>query len=299
MELSWLMKLRIAIAAAIGVALVGYVAWPWDNPPDPYGSILVKAIGMSSIVTLFVMAFLAGLIAYFAAWPYGKEIGILAVPFGLAVWAIRAGTVGGLMQLNSTVEQRQIIFSTLRWEPFLWLLVVGAGFGGVALGRKIRTSAKRQESSEKKNLKSSEFFNIVLAFLLSCIIAYVGIRVLAQDIRIYDNRASVVTAQPAVGQVAFAVFISFGLAAFVVKKFLDISYIWPIMASAVITAFSIIVYLRQESFEYLVERWPAIFFSDVVIVVLPVQMVTFGVLGSVAGYWMAVRYNYWRKHEMK
>ena len=203
------------------------------------------------------------------------------------------------MQLNSTIEQRRIIFSTLRWEAFFWLLVVVAGFGGVALGQKIRTSAKRQESSEKKNLKSSESFNIILAFLLSCIIAYVGIRILAQDIRIYDSRASVVTAQPAVGQVVFAVFISFGLAAFIVKKFLDISYFWPIMASAFITAFSTIVYLRQESFEYLVERWPAIFFSDAVIVVLPVQMVTFGVLGSVAGYWMAVRYNYWRKHEMK
>ena len=299
MELSWLMKLRIAIVAAIGVALVGYAAWPWGNPPDPYGSILVKAIGTSSIVTLFIMAFLAGLIAYFAAWPYGKEIGVLAVPFGLAVWAIRAGTVGGLMQFNPTIEQRQVIFSTLRWEPLFWLVVVVVGFGGVALGQKIRTSAKRQESSEKKTLKSSDSFNIILAFLLSCIIAYIGIRVLAQDIRIYDSRASVVTAQPAVGQVAFAVFISFGVAAFVIKKFLNVGYIMPIVAGAALTALSITIYIKQESFEYLVEQWPAIFFSNTVIAVLPVQMIAFGALGSVAGYWMAFRYDYWRKHEMK
>jgi len=299
MELSWLMKLRIAFAAVIGVVLVGYVAWPWGNPPDPYGSILVKAIGTSSIITLLIMAFLAGLIAYFAAWPYGKEIGVLAVPFGLAVWSIRAGTAGGLMQLNSTVEQRRIIFSTLRWEPFFWLLVVIVGFGGVALGRKIRTSAKRQESSEKKIIKSSDSFNIILAFLLSCIVAYVGIRVLAQDIRIYDSRASVVTAQPAVGQVAFAVFISFGAAAFVIKKFLDVGYVMPIVAGAAITALSVIIYVKQDSFEYLIEQWPAIFFSNTVIAVLPVQMIAFGALGSVAGYWMAFRYDYWRKHEMK
>jgi hypothetical protein len=30
-----------------------------------------------------------------------------------------------------------------------------------------------------------------------------------------------------------------------------------------------------------------------------VQMVAFGALGSVAGYWMAIRFDYWRKHEMK
>ena len=299
MELSWLMKTRIAIAAAIGVVLVGYVAWPWDNPPDPYGSVLVKVIGMSTIVTLFIMAFLAGLIAYFAAWPYGKEIGVLAVPFGLAVWAIRAGTVGGLMQNNPTVEQQTIIFSILRWEPIFWLLVVGAGFGGVVLGQKIRTSARSQKDSGMKIIKTSEPFNIILALLLSCIIAYIGIRVLAQDIRIYDNRAIVVSAQPAVGQVAFAVFVSFGVAAFVIKKFLDVGYMMPIVAGVAITAFSVMIYVKQEDFEYLVEQWPANFFSNTVIAVLPVQMIAFGALGSIAGYWMAFRYNYWRKHEMK
>ena len=299
MELSWLMKLRIAIAAAIGIVLVGYAAWPWGNPPDPYGSILVKTIGTSSIVTLLIMAFLTGLIAYFAAWPYGKEIGVLAVPFGLAVWAIRAGTVGGLMQINPAMEQRLMIFSTLRWEPVFWLLIVIVGFGGVALGQRIYTSAKRKESSKKKILKSGESFNILIAFLLSFIIAYIGIRVLAQDVHIYDGRAGVITAQPAVGQVAFAVFISFGVAAFVIKKFLDVGYILPIVAGAAITAFSIIIYVNNENLKYLVDQWPANFFSNTVVAVLPVQMISFGALGSIAGYWMAFRYDYWRKHEME
>jgi hypothetical protein len=49
----------------------------------------------------------------------------------------------------------------------------------------------------------------------------------------------------------------------------------------------------------MVEQWPAIFFSNTIIAVLPVQMIAFGALGSVAGYWMAFRYDYWRKHEMK
>ena len=73
----------------------------------------------------------------------------------------------------------------------------------------------------------------------------------------------------------------------------------PTVAGAAITAFSVMIYVRQDSFEYLVEQWPAIFFSNTVIAVLPVQMIAFGALGSVAGYWMAFRYDYWRKHEMK
>ncbi len=122
---------------------------------------------------------------------------------------------------------------------------------------------------------------------------------MAQDICIYDSRAGEVTAQPAVGQVAFAVFVSFGFAAFVIKKFLDVDYIMSILAGVAITAISVMIYVKQGSFGYLVEQLPTNFFSNTVVAVLPVQMIAFGALGSVAGYWMAFRYNYWRNHEMK
>ncbi|GAI88636.1 unnamed protein product, partial [marine sediment metagenome] len=29
-----------------------------------------------------------------------------------------------------------------------------------------------------------------------------------------------------------------------------------------------------------------------------VQMVALGTLGSIAGYWMGIRYDFWRKHEI-
>jgi hypothetical protein len=105
-------------------------------------------------------------------------------------------------------------------------------------------------------------------------------------------------AQPSVGQILFAVLISFKIAAFVVKKFLDVGYIWPIMATALVTAFITSVHAKQELLQYLAQRWPATFFSNSVISILPIQMVAFGTLGAVAGYWMAIRYRYWRKHEI-
>jgi len=50
--------------------------------------------------------------------------------------------------------------------------------------------------------------------------------------------------------------------------------------------------------QYMAHQWPAVFFSNAAASVLPSQMVAFGTLGSVAGYWMAARYDHWRKYEM-
>jgi hypothetical protein len=303
MELSWTMKLRIAAVAAVGVIFVSILAWPWDSPPDPYGTLLVKSIGSSGTVTLLIMAFLAGLIAYFVAWPYGSQIGILAVPFGLAVWAVRSGSVAALVQLNPTFEQRQMLFETLRWEPFFWLLVVGAGFGGVTLGQKIRQGYKFEETQEKDNLGSHIYLYTVIALVGSVLLAQFCLKILAKDVILTDNIfsstvAREAVAQPAVGQIVFAVLVSFGFVAFIVKKYLNVSYILPIISTSLITAYSTMIYIKPDVLEHYVESWPAVFFPNVVISLLPVQIVTFGTIGSIAGYWMAVRYLYWRKHEM-
>lgn len=298
MELSWTMKLRIAAAAAVGVILVGIVAWPWESPPEPFGSVLVRSLNISGVVTLLVMAFLAGLIAYFIAWPYGREIGILAVPFGLAVWAIRAGSAGALMQLNSTLDQRQAIFAVLRWEPLFWLLVVVAGFAGVQLGCRIQPGHKLKKIPENSNLKPGKYLNEIIALVFSVLIAEFCIKILAQDIVLSDVSRAVM-GQPPIGQIIFAVFVSFGAAAFIVKKLLNVDYIWPILGSSLITAFSIMIYGKTNVLSHIVEVWPAVFFPDAAMSVLPVQMVAFGTIGSIAGYWMALRYQYWRKHEIK
>jgi len=297
-ELSWLMKLRIAAAVAAGVVLIGILAWPLAAPPEPSGvvSLLARTISFGDAITLVTLAFLAGLIAYFLSWPYGREIGILAVPSGLAVWAVRSSSMAGLMQ-HTAAEQRQQLFATLKWEPVFWLAIVAAGFVGVLLAQKIsRRKVEPVGSDGKSNSKANMYLNVAVALVGSVLIAQFCITIFARDVRIFDDRLGSVMAQPAVGQVVFAVLVSFGLAAFVVKAFLNVSYIWPTIASALVTAFAITIYLKQNVLQHLVERHPAAFFSNAVISILPVQMVAFGTLGSIAGYWMAVRYNYWRKH---
>jgi hypothetical protein len=292
MELSWPMKLRIAAAAAVGVLLIGILAWPFAEPFSA-----VKAMGPGGAVVLVVLAFVAGFIGYFVSWPFGREIGILAVPSGLAIWAVRSGSMAGLIQLNPTAAQRQALVASLKWEPFFWLIMVAVGFVGVLLGRKLRPN-KNLAAQEKSKSGPGKYFNVLIALVCSGFIAQFCIRIIAQDVRVFDDniRRSVI-AQPAVGQVVFAVLVSFGAAAFVAKKFFNVSYIWPSISSAFVTAFMATVYARETP--YLAQNWPAAFFSNSVISILPVQMVAFGTLGSIAGYWMVIRYEYWRKHEIK
>jgi len=292
MELSWPMKLRIAAAAAICVLLIGILAWPFAEPFSA-----VEAMGSRGAVVLVVLAFVAGFIGYFVSWPFGREIGILAAPFGLAIWAVRSGSMAGLIQLNPAAAQRQALAASLRLEPFFWLLVVAAGFAGVLLARKICSSKKLKQTQEKAKSGPGKYFNAILALVCSVLIAQFCIRIFAQDVKVADNNLGSVIAQPAVGQVVFAVLVSFGCAAFVAKKFFNVSYIWPSIASAFVTAFVLSSYARFVP--YLVQNWPAAFFPNSVVSILPVQMVAFGTIGSVAGYWIAIRYDYWRKHEIK
>jgi hypothetical protein len=292
------MKLRIAAAAATGVILIGILARPLAAPTEPSAALSLHTgtLSLGSAIVLAVLAVLAGLIAYFFTWPHGREIGILAVPSGLAFWAVRSGTMASLMQ-HTAAAQRQELFATLKWEPVFWLAIVAAGFAGVMLAQKISGRKVNPAGSERKsNSKLNMYLNAAVALVGSVLIAQFCITIFARDIRIFDDRLGSIVVQPAVSQVVFAVLVSFGLAAFIVKAFLNVSYIWPIIASALVIPFAITIYVKQNVLQHLVEHHPAAFFSNAVISILPLQMVAFGTLGSIAGYWMAVRYHYWRKH---
>ena len=302
MELSLIMRLRIAAAAATGVVLIGILAWPLAAPSEPLDAVLAGDISIGGLITLVVLSFLTGLLAYFVSWPHGREIGILAVPFGLAIWAVRSGSMTNLMQLNPTIEQRLAVFSAFKWDSAFWLTLVAAGFFGVLLGQKIMSgpaSSAKPVKEKTSGSKAAQFLSVIIALASSVFIAQFCIKMFAQDVSLLDSRLGVIMAQPSVGQIVFAVFVSFGLAAFIVKKFLDVSYIWPTIATVLLTVFAASSYAKRDMLQYFIQQWPSAFFINSVISILPVQVVAFGTLGSIAGYWMAIRYNYWRKHEMK
>jgi hypothetical protein len=290
------MRLRIAAAVATGVILIGILGWPLAAPPEPFNAVRVGSIDFTGKATLVILACLAGFIGYFVSWPYGREIGILAAPSGLAIWAGRSGSMATLMQLNPTLSQRQALLATLKWEAIFWLLIVAAGFAGVLAAQKIISNPSTAEQ-DKPDSKSNIYLNAAIALVGSVLISQFFIGIFAQDVRMPDSQSGSVVGQPAVAQIIFAVLVSFGLVAFAAKTFLDISYIWPSIASSLVTALGIAIYAKQNQLEHLVESWPPVFFSNSVISILPLQMVAFGTLGSITGYWLAIRYNYWRKNE--
>ncbi len=293
-DLSWATKLKLAATLLLGIILIGL-----GTAVEPFGVMSVlhrtpDGAAFGGVITLGGLAVLAGFIGYFLSWPNGREIGILAVPSGLAVWAVRCGNMAELMQLNPTLAQRQGLFAALKWEPIFWLAIVAAGFGGVLAGQKIVT--RRLALVTRATSGKQRATNAIIAVVGSVFIAQFCIGIFARDVRIPDPMLGSVMAQPAIGQIVFAVLVSFGIAAFLVKKFLNVSYIWPMAASALVTGFAVITYVKQDTLQHLVERYPPVFFSNVVTSILPVQMVAFGALGSIAGYWLAVRVNFRREH---
>jgi hypothetical protein len=286
-EISWPVKLKVTATLLLGIILMGLLGWPLVAPVEPFGVISIPAL--RGAVTLLGLAVLAGFIGYFISKPLGREIGILAVPSGLAIWSVRCGNMAELLRLNSTLPQRQALFAALKWEPIFWLAIVAAGFGGVLVGQYLVSRPSSLVPSSRQVSRIQNLVSGIIATVASVFIAQFCIGIFVQDIRIADPKLGSVVAQPATGQIVFAILVSFGIAGFLVKKFLNAGYIWPIVASALVTGFTVITHLKQENLRQLVEHHPPTFFSSAGLSILPVQMVSFGVLGSIAGYWLAVR----------
>lgn len=309
MELTWINKLRIAAVATLSVVVIGILAWPLAAPADPLLPVRASDISLPGALLLIVLALAVGFAGYFIAWPHGREIGILGVPFGLAVWAGRSGPMRALTQIWTEPAERVTLVHSLLPEPFYWLLVVAAGFAGVLLAQRLRpvpriapsndaTPAPVPQSTDKESSPPRKVANVyvngLIAVVVAALVSQFFLGVFGQNLAMSRN----VAAQPAVGQIVFAVTGAFAVAAFVVKRFLDMSYVLPAAASVLVTALAQAVYYRAPTIRQFAETYPAPFFPHSVFAIVPVQLVALAAIGSVIGFWMAVRYDYWRRHEI-
>ncbi|HBG28397.1 MAG: hypothetical protein A2Y10_11135 [Planctomycetes bacterium GWF2_41_51] len=298
MELSWLTKIRIVIAIGIGVVLVGLLPWNMVEPENGFFALLSGAISLFDLMICGLLALAAGFLASAVCTPYGGRIGILAVPGGLAVWAIRSADLSNLFQAMPAVSSRLAIYNALRFEGFIWLALAGLGFiGAMAADRLLRKKTLDSEDSIEVKIKLHPLASAGLAIVATVVIAAFLLNILAADISYSDPKINKVTGQPANLQIAFAVLIAFMACGFFSKLFLGTSYIWPALATVPVTIYTIIIYTKQPVMEHLAGAWPAVFFARTSVSVLPIQMVAFGCLGAVWGYWLAVRYRFWREFE--
>ena len=71
MELSIVMRLRIAAAMVAGAVILGFIAWPLASPADPLGpvTLFTGQISIFDGIILAVLAYITGFAGYFAATP--------------------------------------------------------------------------------------------------------------------------------------------------------------------------------------------------------------------------------------
>lgn len=297
MELSWANKARIGAAAALGIILIGVFAWPLAAPEDPLAPVRSTRIDFLGTLLLLALAFATGLAGYFLAWPHGREIAILAVPFGLLTWVLRSGPMQTLTQAYTTPATREALMRSLRFEPIFWMVIVAAGFAGVLVAQRLRPGSGTPLTLSQ--LKGRFRPNIALpgaaALLMGTLLAHFSLGVFAQDLSTSTIGAAT---QPAIGQIVPAGIAAFAVAGFVVKKLFDLSYVWTAATSILVIPFAYTFYGRPATVAKFAETYPAAFFPHAVFAILPLQMVALGALGSILGYWLAVRYDYWRKHEI-
>ncbi len=294
MELSWLTKLRITLVMGLGMIVIGVLGWSMAAPDDPMGLVRMSNLSLISQIVLLALALALGFVSYLIAWPYGFEVGILAVPAGLAVWGCRSGKMTGVLQTLPTAIERQAVFIGLRWDAFYWLVVVLVGIAGASLARRLRPSPPLPLKEVHAQPKLDAYFGPILALLISLLTGQFLINGFAQDIPV---TGTAMACQPVMGQTAFAIMMAFGSGAYLVRHFLHLDYTWPVVSSALLCFVGSFVHTKLTLLTALIEQYPAVCFSNAVLSTLPIQMVAFGTIGAVIGYWLAIRYRYWRTHE--
>lgn len=300
MELSWISKIRIGIALAIGVMLVGLLPWERIEPTENgVFALLSGSIDLSDLIICGVLSLAAGFIASAICTPMGMQIGVLAVPAGMTFWSLKSQAISTLFQAAPAASARMAVYTSLRYEGFIWVAFAILGVvGAYAADKLFRKNSLDLPDKFDAPVRLQPIAQIVVTVVGTVIAATYLLNILATDISYIDRNAKgFVVGQPANLQIAFGVLIAFMACGFCAKLFLGANYIWPAAATALVTAFSITTYAKLSTFEYLASSWPAVFFAKSVLGILPVQMVAFGFIGAIWGYWLAVRYRYWKQFE--
>jgi hypothetical protein len=293
MELSWITRVRVTAVLLLGAIGLGIAAWPIVAPADPVAVVSASYLHPAGGLALVGLCAAAGFVAYFAAWPFGRHIGLLAVPAGLAVWALRSQDMFKPMQMAGNVPERLAVFAHLRWDSLFWLCLVGAGTAGVWLASRLWPAPNYRDPLVAAKPKAGYGLDMALAPIVGLAVAHFVTAAMAQGSGIIGDS---LPTQPATTQAAFAIMVAFGVAAFLIGRFLRAGLFWAIVASALLPIVDGLLYARPSLLDPISRAYPATCFPTPALAILPIQMVAFGTLGATVGYWVAVRVEYWRAH---
>ena len=294
------MRFRILAAMLTGAVILGFGGYALARPDDPLAPITLFTgqISLIDAIVFAILSFITGITAYFAATPYGRPIAPLAVPTGLAIWTFFSGSVRVLMITNTTVAEKLSVYNTFLWESFFWFVLVALGYAGVLVAEKIKPTVLPDIIAEAAaDSQKNKGLRYAMAIVASAVVAIFCIGIFAQDVKRFDASLGNVIGQPSTGQIAFAVILSFLAAAFLCKTLLNAPPILPAAAAVVVMIVAVKGHATPAKLTYMTEHWAAAYFPDSLCSILPIQAIAYAAIGSVAGFWLGVRYLHWHKHE--
>lgn len=292
-NIHWLLRLRIIGSMAVGVVLIGFLLWPRVAPVDPLGAVTLLGGSFSALDILLccAAALITGAGGYLVAYPYGKAMGLLAVPSGLAVWTLRSGTMRSLLLTHSTFQQRLDAYQFLRMESLFWIVLLLCGAAGVWIARKSIPPRVDPLAHDPQKINANRVVSMIVAIVASGVAAMLTIGLFAQDVRYPDAQIGSVTGQPGSRQIAFAVLASFTLAGFLIKYFLDCDHYLAVAAGPILYFVMISRTCSTQILQYMTENWAVTYFPNTLSAILPIQIISLSAVGALAGHWLAVKYK--------
>ncbi|MBN2375650.1 MAG: hypothetical protein JXD22_04575 [Sedimentisphaerales bacterium] len=320
MYITAMVKIKMALVLAVGGVVFGTVGWALVRPEQPGGAFTVvmggKAAGvLLSMAALGVVVCLAGSVI---GTVHGRYIGQMAIPAGLTVWAIRTGSMDSLLLSHSSVASRASMFHGLMFEVLIWLGVVLLGCwlservfglllqgGGDGVGDNKIVEVSGEVSIAKKGKDSdggwldgglnSKWLSRVLAVLISCIIGFVLMKLLARSGVPHFNAAETIRVGnvPATKQIVFAVGAAFFLGTLAAHQLFRVKLWYYLLAPA------IVAWVGYAWAGYLVSLSPLegisphfVHASVVFATVLPVQFLGIGSLATIVGFWYSTQMHH-------
>ena len=298
-NVDWLLRVRILAALTTGALIVAAVGYPLVRPDDPLGaiSLFTGEISVASGAVLIGLGFAAGIVGTLVCQPLGRALGPFAAPAGVATLAVTSGGLRQLLLTKPALDQRNEMYAGLRWELLFWLAVCAAGYLGSYLTAKlIGKKAADAEKMPKIEKKPNYWTNCGIAAVVAAAVVYFTIGIFAQDIRQIDENLGFVVGHPGSRQIAFGVFVAVGIAGFAAKQLLDTHFIPVIVGAAAIYIGMFSKFIASDTLAYMVKTWPIDFFPNSIYATLPIQFVSFAILGAMTGHWMSIYLKHHDKH---
>jgi len=306
-----LAKIKIWVILGVMVLLFGVLGWSWVRPADGYDGLTVVLSGKPGTVILSAigLGMLGVVVGVLFGRRHGIQMGMLAIPAGLTVWAVLSGNMERMLLEYSAAEARQGMFFQLMGDAFIWSILVGMGCGFTWLIGGVQRSAATtnldQEASlvsegpsktSKKNKLKLEFLdnvwvNGILGVVITCVIAWLLVRILGQARHVslsypVTDEASIV---PATGQIIFAVALGFFLAALTAHQLTEVSLWYLLICPLLISVIAYNCGVQDGIIETLNGSGPAFIPKSIVFAtILPIQFIGVGTFSLMGGYYYSV-----------